>query len=298
MEFRTVTIEALRDRITRDIHAALGLADAKWSYRPLKMLLRAPLRRFAELGAHFDEWVEHLGFTEAARQVLPVFIRDYGTCGAEHVPAEGPLLITANHPGAYDSLLIAASAGRDDLKIVAGDIGFLRGLPAIREHVVFRTQDLHQRVEALRSAIRHLESGGALLIFPSGRLDPDPEVLPGGQDALREWSPSIELMLRRVPEAQVLVTIVSGVLASPCVRNPLTHLWKRATVRQGVAEGLQIVQQILFDRQFALFPRVSFAEPVTFGELHGATGLPGAMETLIERAQRLLAHHTASDLSR
>jgi hypothetical protein len=297
MEYQAAIIEALRDRITRDIHAALGLANARWSYRPLELLLRAPLHRFAHLVARFDEWVDHLGFAEAARQALPWFIGDYGTCGVEHVPAEGPLLITANHPGAYDSLLIAASAGRDDLKVVAGDIGFLQGLPAIKEHVVFRTQDLHVRVGALRAAIRHLEAGGALLIFPSGRIDPDPEVLPGGQDALREWSPSVELMLRRVPEAQVLVTIVSGVLASACVRNPLTRLWKSATVRQGVAEGFQIIQQILFDRQFALFPRVSFAEPVTFEDLRGAAGFSEAMETLIERAQGLLAHHTASDLS-
>jgi hypothetical protein len=135
-----------------------------------------------------------------------------------------------------------------------------------------------------------------LLLFPSGHIDPDPEVLPGSQDALREWSPSVELMLRRVPEAGVLITIVSGVLASTCVRNPLTRLWKRATVRQGVAEGVQILQQILFDRQFALFPRVSFAEPMTFEDLRRAAGFSEAMETLIERAQGLLAQHTARGL--
>ena len=297
MENQPVTIEALRERITRDIHSALGLGDARWSYRPLELLLRVPMHRFAQLGARFDEWVERLGFAEAARQVLPVFVIGFGTSGAEHVPAEGPLLITANHPGAYDSLLIAACAGRNDLKIVAGDIGFLRGLPATKEHVVFRTQDLHVRVGALRSAIRHLESGGALLIFPSGRIDPDPEVLPGGKDALREWSPSIELMLRRVPEAQVLVTIVSGVLASTCARSPLTRIWKKATMRQGVAEGFQIIQQLLFDRQFSLVPRVSFAEPVTFEDLCQAAGFSEAMEMLIERAQGLLARHIASCLS-
>jgi hypothetical protein len=294
MEYQAATIEALRDRITRDVHTALGLSGAKWSYRPLKMLLRAPLHRFAELGARFDEWVDQWGIAEAARQALAEYVGDYSTCGAEHVPPEGPLLITANHPGAFDSLLIAASAGRDDLKIVTGEIGFLCGLPSIKEHVVFRTQDLHARVGALRSAIRHLEAGGALLIFPSGRLEPDPEVLPGGQDALREWSPSVELMLRRVPEAQVLVTIVSGVLASACARNPLPRLWKKAPLRLGVAEGLQIIQQILFDRQFALSPRVSYARPVTFEDLRGAEALPGSMEMIIERAQNLLAQHIAS----
>jgi hypothetical protein len=294
MKDQAATVEALRDRITRDIHTALGLSDAKWSYRPLKLILRAPLHRFAQLGTLFDKWVDQLGFAEAARQALSEYVGNYSTCGVEHVPAQGPLLITANHPGAFDSLLIAASAGRDDLKILVGDIGFLRGLPSIKKHVVFRTQDLHARVGALRSAIRHLEAGGALLIFPSGRLEPDPEVLPGGQDALCEWSPSVELMLRRVPEAQVLVTIVSGVLAAACVRNPLPRLWKKATLRLGVAEGLQIIQQILFDRQFALSPRVSFAEPVTFEQLHREIGLPGATEALIERAQSLLAHHTVS----
>ena len=39
MEHQVTAVEALRDRVTRDIHAALGLSGAKWSYHPLKFLL-------------------------------------------------------------------------------------------------------------------------------------------------------------------------------------------------------------------------------------------------------------------
>jgi hypothetical protein len=74
-------IDALRDRITRDLPAALGQANAGWFYRPLELLLRASLHRFAPLGARFDEWVEHQVFAEAARLALPWFIRDYTASG-------------------------------------------------------------------------------------------------------------------------------------------------------------------------------------------------------------------------
>jgi hypothetical protein len=284
-------IKALRGHLSRDIHNNLWASPKGWVYPPLSLLLRLPLRRFAVLAAHFDDWVRHSGFVEAARLALPRFISDYSAQGLEQIPREGPLLITSNHPGAYDALLIAVCVGRNDLKIMANDIGFLRGLPFTREHILFRAHAAHARVNALRSAIRHLRSGGTLLIFPSGHIDPDPEILPGGQQALRDWSPSVELMMRYAPQTRVLVTIVSGVLVAGCVRSPLTRIRRQESTRQGIAEGLQIIQQVLFNRRFSLFPRLSFDEPVTLADLHGLSGMSDTMEALIHRAQSLLTTH-------
>jgi hypothetical protein len=284
-------INALRVYLSRDIHQNLWASPKAWVYPPLSLLLRLPLQRFAELGARFDDWVRHSGFVEATRLALPRFIDDYRAHGLESIPRDGPLLITANHPGAYDALLIAACVGRNDLKIVANDIGFLRGLPFTREHILFRAEAVHARVSALRSAIRHLRGGGTVLIFPSGQIDPDPEILPGGKEALCDWSSSIELMMRHAPETRVLVTIVSGVLSAGCVRNPLTRIRRKESMQQGIAEGLQIIQQVLFDRRFALFPRLSFAEPVTLADLNGSSGFPDTMEALIDRAQGLFTAH-------
>jgi hypothetical protein len=252
-----------------------------------------PTERFAHVGARFDHWVRHLGFAEAARRLLPTFYTGYQAFGREHIPQSGPLLVTSNHPGVADGLVIAASVGRDDLKVVAGDIPFLMSLPSVREHFLFATRDTHQRMAILRSAIRHLRTGGSLLIFPSGHIDPDPAVLPGAREALDEWSPSVELMLRRAPDARVLVTIVSGVLARACTRSPVTWARKLPRDRQRIAEFIQVIQQMVFERSFSLVPDVSFAEPVTLEDLQDAGGLSGAMDALVSHAQRLFTRHTA-----
>jgi hypothetical protein len=48
-------------------------------------------------------------------------------------------------------------------------------------------------ISGVRSMIRHLEFGGSVLIFLSGRVEPDPAILPSAHQALQNWSQSIEL---------------------------------------------------------------------------------------------------------
>ncbi len=55
---------------------------------------------------------------------------------------------------------------------------------------------------AARSGIRHLQNGGALLLFGTGLIDPDPAVYPGAEKEIENWSPSIDLFLRHVPECE------------------------------------------------------------------------------------------------
>jgi len=74
---------------------------------------------------------------------------------------------------------------------------------------------------ALRSAIDHLHSGGSLLIFAHGDVEPDPELrFTGAHESILEWSRSVEAMLRKVPQAWLQVTIASGVFNAPVCRQP------------------------------------------------------------------------------
>ena len=284
-------VRLLRGLILDEIVKAFGLPASGWPRRPVKWLFRIPAQRFAQLGAEFDLYLARGGFAEAARRVLPRFISDWRAYGTEHIPLQGPLLVVSNHPGAYDVLVVAANLTRDDLKVLAAGVPFLRSFSAADQGLIFAGRDLHTRATALRAAIRHLDAGGALLIFPSGTIDHDPEIGSVAQDEPAQWSSSIEWMLRRVPETSVLVTIVSGVVARACYYNPLTRLRRGAVERRRLAELIQIAGQLVLGRTASLVPKVSFAAPVTVPGLGTRDDVASAMQAIIARAQYTMAQH-------
>jgi len=141
----------------------------------------------------------------------------------------------------------------------------------------------------IRSGIRHLLDGGALLIYPSGTIDPDPSIMPGARAELVKWSRSLEIFLRRAPQTKVLVTIVSGVLAAECIRHPITWLRKQRKDRQRLAEMLQIIQQLVLDKKFNLQPRLTFGETISYQQYPGKQLMPAIVET----ADHTLINHLA-----
>jgi len=214
-------------------------------------------------------------------------------CGAETIPAQGPLLVASNHPGAYDVLVLVASVRRDDLKIVVSGVNAMRRLPSVAEHMIYVTSDVHARLSVVREMIRHLREGGALLIFPTAQVDPDPALEPGSEEALGRWSPSVSLVLNRVPQAHLLPAIVSGVMAKECLHNPITHLPKVTWRKRKLAEFLQVSQQLALGRSFSLKPRVSFGQPIVAAELCREAGPSGILPAIVESARSLLAAHLA-----
>ena len=94
---------------------------------------------------------------------------DVRVVGAQHVPAEGPVLLAANHTAFLDGLLLAAAAPRP-VHVLAGSELFvppldrlLRGTGQIELH--------HDRADrsALRTALGVLADGGVVGIFPEAR---------------------------------------------------------------------------------------------------------------------------------
>ncbi len=253
----------MKAELLDEIIKALGVGKSRLT-RPLFEPLFAPAaQRFAEVAARFDNDVAAYGLRKAAGRLLPRFAREVQTHGEENVPGEGPLLVVSNHPGTIDVLVIAARLPRPDLKIVvSGGVPFFRSLKSTGEHLIFSGIDAIGKMNVIRSSIRHLQAGGAVLIFPNGGIDPDPSVMPGAPEAVETWSRSLDLMLRRVPSAQVLITAVSGVLAPRWVHSPLTWLRKGRRNRQKVAEFFQVIQQMLFPESLLVSPTVRFAEPL------------------------------------
>jgi hypothetical protein len=177
------------------------------------------------------------------------------------------------------------------LKIVAAENPFIAGIRHAAENLIYTSLDVHERMMVVRKAIRHLQAGGAVLIFPSGSIDPDPALSPNAADDLGNWSPSIELMLRRVPQTRVVLTVVSGVLSAHWRWNLLVRLLGDDHKQRSVAEVLQVIQQMIFPNSVQVTPRLSFANPLTTDEL-SATG-QGMLDGMIERARCLLEEHMA-----
>ncbi|MCU0487195.1 MAG: 1-acyl-sn-glycerol-3-phosphate acyltransferase [Anaerolineales bacterium] len=286
-------LEDVQDYLINEIFKALGLrADSRiraW----LGPVFTPLVASFARKAAAFDASVAHLGLQQAAQEWLRKWIAGLHVVGSEHLPAQGSLLIAANHPGTVDGLAIASLVQRPDLKIVVAGNPFFRMLPNLRQYFIYATRDPQVRLTTLLNAVRHLRSGGALLIFPNGMIDPDPlhyESL--ARQALTRWSESVKLMLSKVPHANLVLAINSGFVAADYLRNPVVRLRPNEAERQKLAEFLQVIHQVVFNQQVASQPSIAFSEPVPSASL--ITAGVDIQEQITAAATRLMDRLSAA----
>ena len=281
----------LRNTITDEVILAMGASPRRLVGRALTPILRLATSRFARLIAAFDLDVGDLGTRDAARNLLPHLVEGCRQSGAASIPATGPLLIASNHPGGVDSISILAALPRTDVKFIISDVPFLRALAHCRQHAVYASEDTGERLGAVRQMVRHLGQGGTVIIFPGTELDPDPAVLPGAGERLKDWSRSLSLLLRRVPQTQLVTTIVRSVLSPRFYAHPVAKLAPQGWERIKLAEMLQIMQQLVLGTRLALWPTVTFDEPVRLENLvePGTAATSNAlMSAILRRAQHLL----------
>jgi len=290
-----VSVSDLRRAISEELLVAAGVPRTGLLQALLRPLLWFPAHRFASLAAEFDRRVALNGLAEGLRWLLWRFVDDVRVYGQEHIPASGPLVIVSNHPGSYDILAIGAHLGRDDLRIPASDVPLLRQLHGTAKYLIYTHlgDDSHARISAARDSVRHLRSGGALLVYAASKVEPDPAVLPGARAGLQDWLDSPAWLLRQVPDAVLVVTIVSNVLSPSCLRSPLTCLRRQPRRKQFLAEAAQIGQQVLFGRRFPLVPEVRFGLPLAAAELGAGRDFQTARTIILEQAERLLAEAQA-----
>lgn len=287
-------VDTLTRDITWEILGAFSLPRTEFWQDTLGKLFYQPARRFSEIFAKFDQDVAEYGLSEACRRLLPHFVEDTTAIGADLLPKEGPVLIASNHPGIVDGVSIIANSSRDDAKVVVGGMPFLQSLPVAKHSTIAssRTSDV-VRANVVKSSIRHLEDGGAVLIFPSGRIDPDPAVLPGAMEAVDYWSKSMAIMMRRVPETKFVPVVTSGVLHEKFTRTPLTFLKRDGVGKRRIMEFIQVMRQLLFGEKLGLVPLITFDHAVSLQDLSltARSDAEVILQRLIERGKIIMDKH-------
>jgi hypothetical protein len=283
-------IAVYREKITDEICKAFGFSPNGVMRRLLGPLFRLPTSRFGRIAVRVDDEVGSSGLSGGARLILPDLSLEVTARGSENIPVDGPLLVVSNHPGAFDSVAILSCIPRKDVKVLLSDVPFTRAFGSARRYFIYVPPDASGRMTTFWASIDHLKSGGALLIFAHGDVEPDPEVSPGADECIQDWSRSVEMMLRAVPDCRLQVTIASGVLLPKFVFSPIVKIRKTAAKRQKLAEFLQISRQMAFAHGDKTHVHISFAEPVRGMDIaRGET-----MSAVIDIARRLLKDHLES----
>jgi hypothetical protein len=293
---REITVEAdvaiLSKSLINELVGAVGLPKAEPFHSLFWFLFRGLTTRFATLGVTFDRLVVEVGFPKACEWMLTHWCSRVTARGTEYIPAKGPLLVVSNHPGTYDGLVIFSQLDRKDISWISTEIPFLDNLPQTRTHVIFASgSDGYNRMSAMRAAIRHLQSGGALMYLGAGHREPDPAVYSNAAQQIDRWLPGIDFFFRHVPGLQLIPTIVSGVVSPTWARSPATWLRRKDIDKQRLAEFCQVITQLLFPGKVMFTPCVSFASPVTFETLCYESSPGNVLPAVIARVKALLAEH-------
>lgn len=279
-------VEALTEINLDDFFESLGLAHLRRGRGLLRWLFRPAAVRFAKIIAAFDNEVGERGLQAGSAWLLKRMTRRLDVAGREIVPADGPALILANHPGMADTLALFVSIPRSDLRILALDRPFLQALPNVsRQLILIPTSG--DRMPVVRAAAGQLRAGRAVLTFPAGEIEPDPAALgvPGAVESLQHWSQSIGLFARLVPQTRIVPATVSGVVSAGALRNPLTHLRRARKDRERMAAALQV----MIPAYQGTTVRVAFGLPLIGAELMaGGADAAAITRAVAERARGLI----------
>lgn len=264
---------ALRTSAAADLLHGLGLA---WAAPALAGLARLVVGRFVDDLQEVDAAISRGGLSAAADVVLTRYAGTVTIRGAQLVPSSGPLVVAANHAGVVDAPAIwRLLAVRDDVLIIALDRPILRAIPHLSSRLLSVGSEAHGRTGLVRRIADQLRSGGAVLTFPAGTTEPDPQLrLEDALASLDAWGRGVELFPRLVPETAVLPVVVSGVISQRMLRNPVARCRSTPEERELAAATLQV----LF-RDRSINPVVTAGEPLRHAPALG--DLTAAMAELL-----------------
>lgn len=286
-----ITIDEHASRLGKliidEIIYAFGGTRNGWLQKLATPFLRNSAQHFGHIAAEFYDQVNCLGISKGASVALPRFKHQVQARGVESIPCKGPLLLVSNHPGGLDSVGIVSRIPRNDLRAMVTDVRLLRQLDYLQRYFFYVDFKATSGMLALRDAIAHLQNGGALLLFAHGEVEPEPESYPNARDEIAKWSPSIEIILRKVPETRLQILTVSGAVQAHYLRHPLTLIRRKPARRQKLAEFLQVIAAMIITKARTTRIHLTAGAPITTEQLGIGRWLP----EIIQRAQSQMDDH-------
>jgi len=268
--------------VARESAATLIGRPAGFRVEVARRLIGPVANRLAGRFVTYDRALGEAGLRHGSAWIVDDATGGLAVEGRERVPARGPLLIVANHPGLSDAVALLAALGRDDAWIVAADYPFLRALRLASRHFLFVSDDRAGRLSVLRRIVSALRRGETVVIFPAGGLELDPALSRvAARASLATWSRSIELLARLARDTVVVPAAVCGVVSRSAFDHPLAKRHGVLNERQRMATLLQLALPAYQANRVRITFGVPIARDGTLG-VHAA--VLDAMQTLIDAA--------------
>lgn len=244
----TFNLEALTEINLDDLTNSFGWQDSLLLSRLLRFLFRKPAQTFARHVVEYDDTVGTHGIVEGGWNLSHRYVKNLRIIGADRIP-DSAFLALSNHPGMTDTVALFAALNRKDLRIIALDRPFLNALPHTTAQLFYVYDNPAKRMTLVRQVSAHLKKGGAILTFPAGHIEPDPDVYPGAVESLKEWTDSVGVFIRMAPDAAILPVLVRNVVAKKYANHWLLNIKKTKEEKEKLATALQLLGMVIFNEK-------------------------------------------------
>ncbi|MGF1527331.1 MAG: lysophospholipid acyltransferase family protein [Candidatus Competibacterales bacterium] len=252
---------------------------------PLAPLLTPAARALTDVLLDAEATLGAAGLRAAMARLVERYTAGVIATAAVPVPARGPLLILANHPGLMDAPALVTALPRDDVVLVARQRPWFDAMPHLRRHLL-ELPAAGSSTRALGLMSQALAAGRCVVLFPAGAIEPDPQRDPAAHRSLARWSRSFEWLAKRHGDLAVVPAAIGGVLHPKALAHPLVALRRRPAHRAWLAASLQAVLPRYWNRPVAVHfgaPLPARADAATLRRtmaelLHRVAMAPAAVE--------------------
>lgn len=278
--------------VEEDLLTSFRFKPGSLQFRLMRSLFKKPLFHLAEFLLELDDHLGRTNVASTAKLAVERLASGLSIHGEPKIPAEGPVLVVANHPGWIDSFVALAGITRPDVYFLAGSHPTLENLPHFKEHLIFVNQKgVANGAEVIRHVIAHLKDGKTVVIFPKGLLEPDPALIPGAKQSIMDWNDSLGIFLSKVPETVLQPMLISQMIHPQAWNHWAIKLFKEQRRRQQLSIVLQFALSLRKNSgaNWKTQPRIDFGEAVSAHDLSSTLNPREISQNLKKQMLSLLA---------